>query len=141
MHEVAFLPAVRRFSPVQRKASRTKEFLVRVMQVTYLMLNIWPKVMRQTGRKSCEETLHILSDMGYTMHELAIAPAVWEQGANKLKERLMSEAQDHPTDIDGLCSWVMQHSSERGLWIDILAVHNTQLGGNACSTDSFRSQE
>ena len=46
------------------------------MQVTYLMLNIWPRMMRQTGRKSCEETLRLVAGMGYTLHELAMAPAV-----------------------------------------------------------------
>ncbi len=112
----------------------------RAVQVTYLMLNIWPQMMRQAGRKSCEETLRLVADMGYTLHELALSPAVWEQGANKLKERVMAEARDHPTDIDGLCAWVLQHSSQQGLWVDVLAVHDPQLGGSSCSVDGFQAQ-
>ena len=112
----------------------------RAAQVTYLMLNIWPRMMRQAGRKSCEETLHLVADMGYTLHELALSPAVWEQGANKLKERVMAEARDHPTDIDGLCAWILQHSSQQGLWVDVLAVHDPQLGGSSCSVDGYQAQ-
>lgn len=109
-------------------------------QVTYLMLNIWPRMMRQAGRKTCEETLRLVADLGYTLHELALAPGVWEQGANKLKERVMAEGRDHPTDIEGLCAWVLQHSSQQGLWLDVLAVHNPQLGGSSCSVDGFQAQ-
>lgn len=109
-------------------------------QVTYLMLNIWPRMMRQTGRMSCEATLRMVADLGYTLHELALSPAVWEQGANKLKERVMAEARDHPTDIEGLCGWVLQHSSQQGLWVDVLAVHDPQLGGSSCSMDGFQAQ-
>ena len=49
------------------------------------MLNIWPRMMREAGRKPCEETLRLVAGTGYTLHELALAPGVWEQGANKLK--------------------------------------------------------
>lgn len=53
-------------------------------QVTYLMLNIWPKTMALEGRKSCAETLRMVADFGYTMHELAMSPAVWDDTANRI---------------------------------------------------------
>ena len=106
-----------------------------------MLLNIWPKTMALEGRKSCEETLHMVANAGYTLHELALTPAVWEQDAMKAKERVMAEASDHPTDIDGLCAWLMRHSSERGLYVDVLAVHSSQLGGSSCATESLRAQE
>ena len=110
-------------------------------QVTYVLLTIWPKAMVQEGRKSCADTLRALSEHGYTLHELALNPAVWAGGANKPQVQVEAEVHDHPTDIEGLCGWLMKHSSDGGLWVDVLAVHNPQLGGGVCATESLRSQE
>ena len=57
------------------------------------------------------------------------------------QERVLAEAHDHPTDVDGFCNWVLGQGSERGLWVDILAVHNPQLGGTSCTADVARAQE
>ncbi len=57
---------------------------MRAGQVTYLMLNIWPKTMALEGRKSCADTLRTLADFGYTLHELAMSPAVWDDSANRI---------------------------------------------------------
>ena len=110
-------------------------------QVTYVLLTIWPKAMVQEGRKSCADTLRALAEHGYTLHELALNPAVWAGGANKPQVQVEAEVHDHPSDIEGLCGWLVKHSSDGGLWVDVLAVHNPQLGGGACATESLRSQE
>ena len=69
---------------------------------------------------------------------------MWEAGTaeNVPRERVMAESLDHPTDIDGLCAWLLKRSSQQGLWIDILAVHNPQLGGSSCSAQhDFQAQQ
>lgn len=49
-------------------------------QVTYVMLELVPKLMGQPGRKSCEDTLHLLASSGYTLYDLTIPNAGWQFG-------------------------------------------------------------
>ena len=42
------------------------------MQLTFLMLEIWPKSMAEPARKTCEETLRLIASYGYSLHELDI---------------------------------------------------------------------
>ncbi len=44
------------------------------------MLELWPKSMALPGRKTCEETLHLLASAGYTLHDLAIPDYAWQYG-------------------------------------------------------------
>lgn len=52
------------------------------MQVTYILLELWPKAMSLPGRKTCEDSLHFLASNGYALHDLAIPEQAWQYGAS-----------------------------------------------------------
>ncbi|CAL8471655.1 g11197 [Coccomyxa elongata] len=106
--------------------------ILRHKQVTYILLELWPKAMSLPGRKKCEESLHFLASNGYTLHDLAIPDQAWQYGTTATKAELESASRVRPDDIEGLCGWLMAHSNEFGFWTDILAVADPLLGGHNC---------